>query len=104
MSEQAAPPDASPQRVGRRAVKERGACGGGGGEERAGRGGDLRRGGRPAPPEASPRRVGRRAVKERGACGGAAVDERAERCEATGGDEAGTLGPHRGGAGACPVG
>jgi signal transduction histidine kinase/DNA-binding response OmpR family regulator len=28
MSEQAAPPDASPQRVGRRAVNERGACGG----------------------------------------------------------------------------
>jgi len=62
MSEQAAPPDASPQRVGRRAVNERGACGGAAVDERA----EMSE--QAAPPDASPQRVGRRAVNERGAC------------------------------------
>ncbi len=75
VSEQAAPPDAGPQRVGRRAVNE---------HERAGRAATCR-------PAASRPKGRQRARSLRGAavdelpyqssCGGAAVDELAERSE-----------------------
>jgi hypothetical protein len=81
MSEQAGTPIAGPQRVGRRAVNERGACGGAAVAELAERS-EAFMSEQATPPLAGPQRVGRRAVNERGACGGAAVAELAERSEA----------------------
>src|SRR3990172_12161028 len=98
MSDEAVPPNAGRRRGGRRAVSERGACGGAAGEAptaspaEGGEGplgidelaerSEAFQSEQAVPPNAGPQRAGRRAVSERGACGSAAVDELAERSDA----------------------